>query len=347
MTGRQLKDYIVENDRVIDILSHIGMHNIDEKSKYISCSYPDGDNTNGCLVYPSLFITPITRTINNDKGYNPDILDLVSFITKSPSIPYLMDYLGLSNTPLQYSQEKADGLDIFRKVKKRNNKKNKEIKYLEDSVLNRYLSECHISLVHVDGIFPQTAMEWELGIDLDSNRITFAHRDWSTGKLLAVVGRTLVQAYEELKIDKYMTICGKGYIKTANLYGLYKNMKNIKETKTIIIVEGEKSVIKLWQYGYRFAVAVGCHSISKQQLAILSLLGLKEIVVAFDSDVQTSEIFKICKEAKDVCPTVSFIDTSKIKIYSDKCSPVDKGLKRWNLLYKNRKVYKEEDYIDE
>lgn len=345
MNSKELKQYIIDYDKTIPILEKIGMHNISEKTDYISCSFPDGDNHTGCIVYPSLFITAYTRKIVNKMGFQTDIFDLVEFVTGKPSIPFIMGYLGLSNTVSFNEPKKNDGLDIFRRVKKKN--KSNQINPIDESILDRYLKQCHISFVK-DGILPTTALEWEIGIDIDSNRITFVHRHWYTGQIVAIVGRTLTQAYSELGIDKYLTIVGKGHKKSENLYGLYKNRDDIEKLKQIIIVEGEKSVIKLWQYGYRNAVSVGCHNIDDKQIAILLTLGIKEVVIAFDSDVHIDEIKKSCKKIYDNGIMVSYIDVSKIKLFQDKCSPCDKGIKRWNLLYKHRKQYTlESEELDE
>ena len=89
-----------------------------------------------------------------------------------------------------------------------------EDRLLQNSVLQQYkLYSAHVvqnSIVNVDnfitinkgskdGILPDVALEWELGIDEDSERITFPHRHWNNGKLLAIVGRTLIKEYEALK----------------------------------------------------------------------------------------------------------------------------------------------------
>lgn len=352
MKGSELKQYIIDNNRVIDVLESIGMHMIVDRGNYISCAFPpdeehDGDNPYGCLIYPNLKIKAQTRKIENALCSMPDIFDLVQFVTKKSGILVVLNILGLShNQNIKDIKPKEDGTEIFKKLKNKKKINNTET-YLDEDVLNRYLKLCHISLVTKDGILPDTALEWEVGIDEDSNRITFPHRHWNNGKLMAIVGRTLIKEYDVLNIPKYLTITGVGYKKEKNLYGLYKNKKDILASKTIILVEGEKSVIKLWQWGYKNAVSVGCHTITQKQIAILSIFGLDEIVVCWDSDVETEHTYKTCKQLQGIAKKISYVDVSKIRLYDGKNAPVDKGLKRWSLLYNRRFEYKGDEEIDE
>lgn len=340
MKPKELKEYIVEHNRTIDILESIGMHSVEDKGEYISCAFPDGDNVTGCLIYQSLYIRPHTRKIENKNGYHPDIFDLIEFVIEKPSIPYVMNFLGLSDGTIDNKPKIKDGLDIFRKVKKRKSTK-KEANPIPEAIIDRYSDTCHISLVK-DGILPSSAKVWQLGLDMETDRITFVHRHWYTGKILAIIGRTIISSWKELNINKYMLIAGKGYLKSENLYGVYENMKSIKESRKLIVVEGEKSVIKLWQYGYKNACSVGCHEISDNQIGIISMLGIDEVTVCWDSDVDTEHTLDTCKKLNSVCSKVSYIDVSKIKVFQDKCSPCDKGIRKWKLLYSHRKDYIEE-----
>lgn len=340
MKPKELKEYIIEHDRIVDLLNSAGMHSIEDKGEYISCAFPDGDNTLGCLVYKSLYIRSHTRNIENKHGCSPDIFDLIEFVTEKSAIPYTMNFLGLSDGSVDISTKINDGLDVYRKAKKRKSFK-KDVKELPESILDRYYDTCHILLVK-DGILPQIAKKWNVRLDIESDRITFVHRHWYTGKILAIIGRTIIPSWKELKINKYMLVAGKGYQKSDNLYGLYENMQDVKEKRILIIVEGEKSVIKLWQYGFKHACSVGCHDISDRQLGIISMLGIDEVVVCWDSDVETEHTMKTCKALKSVVNKVSYIDVSKIKVFDGKNSPCDKGIKKWRLLYSHRKEYVEE-----
>lgn len=340
MKPKELKEYILNHDRTIDLLESIGMHSIEDRGEYISCAFPDGDNATGCLVYQSLYIRSHTRKIENKSGYYPDIFDLIGFVTGKSSIPYVINFLGLSDNTPESNHKVNDGLDIFRKVKKRKSVK-KDIKDIPETILERYLDTCHILLVK-DGILPSSAKKWQVGLDMETDRITFVHRHWHTGKILAIIGRTIIPTWKELNINKYMLIAGKGYLKSENLYGMYENMDSIKESRKLIIVEGEKSVIKLWQYGYSNVCSVGCHDISDKQLGIISMLGIDEVTVCWDSDVDTEHTLQTCKKLKGVCKKVSYIDVSKIKVFQEKNSPCDKGIRKWRLLYSHRKEYIEE-----
>lgn len=90
---------------------------------------------------------------------------------------------------------------------------------------------------------------FEIGYDLDSHRITFPVRD-EIGTLVGIKGRALY----EWQGDKYIYLerCAKSYI----LYRLWQNFEDIKKSDSVIVVESEKSVMKLYSYGYFNAVAI-------------------------------------------------------------------------------------------
>ncbi|MGL6174846.1 MAG: hypothetical protein ACRC1P_09615 [Cellulosilyticaceae bacterium] len=340
MNGRDLKTYLVDSDRVVDLLDVLGMHSIKSYGGYIQCGLPDSSNSQGVTVrIPSLYIKSYARDMSSKFGAT-DIFDLVEYCTGKSGIPYVLNFLGISSIDAQ-STRVNDGLDLFRKAK-RNKKSQRQSKvYLEENILNKYEKFTHMDMVS-DGLFPSTCEEFEVGYDLVSERITFPHRDWQSGRILAIIGRTTIKAFKELNIAKYFTIAGIGYAKTNNLYGLCKNREEIAKQRKIILVEAEKSVMKLWQGGIRYAVSLGCHEVSKIQIAILMMLGLDEITVSFDADVPMEHINKVCRELKGAAKVVSYIYVGDIKIYQPKESPADKGIKRFNVLYKMRKVWEEE-----
>ena len=91
-----------------------------------------------------------------------------------------------------------------------------------------------------------------------------------------------------------MSLLPTEYIKTQNLYAFNLNKQNILNKGIVIVVESEKSVMKLDMYGFPYAVSVGCHNISEFQRKLLISLRC-EIVIAFDKDVEEEHILETCR----------------------------------------------------
>lgn len=75
----------------------------------------------------------------------------------------------------------------------------------------------------------------------------------------------------------------KGF-KRKVLYGYNINQDRIKETKTIILVEGQGDVWKLYENGIRNAVGIFGTSISEDQLFLMETIHLENVVILTDMD---------------------------------------------------------------
>lgn len=344
MTVPEIKKYIFEKELIILVLKKIGMHTIHNNGNYISCAYPDGDNPRGCIVYLNEFlnVTSYTREIDS-KFNNPDIIDLINYVCKFNDLHLSINKVKeICNIKYNFVSSNIKiktnyGNELFKKHK--NNKFEENITIYSREILNDYYSRPHINLFY-EGILPETIKYFDIKFDIKSNRIIFPHFNLGNkNEILALVGRTINPFWEELNIPKYLIIEGKGYKKRSNLYGLAQNIDNIKKEKKIIIFETEKSVLKAWQYGYKIGVSVGCHSISKEQINILLFLNIEEVIIAFDVDVRVDEIIKIVDMLKYYFKVTVIYD--KYSILDNKDSPIDKGQRLFNILYKYRNDIKE------
>lgn len=213
----------------------------------------------------------------------------------------------------------------------------------DKTILNCLESMPHIDLFH-EGILPITCEYFDIKFDIKHNRIIFPHfSSFDKNQVLALIGRTVNSLYKELKIPKYLTTFGIGYKKNSNLYGLSHNYEEIKKNKQIIIFESEKSVLKAWQMGYRTCVSVGCHELSMEQFKILLSLQINEVIIAFDKDIGISHLLKIANFLKNYFKVSIIYDENLL--LNDKDSPVDKGKKIFDVLYKYRKTIKDLERI--
>lgn len=92
----------------------------------------------------------------------------------------------------------------------------------------------------------------------------------SYGKIIGLVGRTLLSEEERkhLSIDKYKNTAG---LKKGNhLYGLFENKQEIIKQGYAIIVEGQFDLIKAYQKNIRNLVALGNANMTAMQFCLIS-----------------------------------------------------------------------------
>ena len=117
------------------------------------------------------------------------------------------------------------------------------------------------------------------------------------------------------------------------LYGLNKTLPYIERVGRVYVAEAEKAVMQLWSYGYQNVVATGGKQVSRQQIDMLTRLGV-EVVFIFDKDVELEEIQKLGDRFIDGVPISYIMDNSEEGILDKKESPTDDP-KKWELLLNN------------
>lgn len=346
MDFKELKRYISENDKLPIILEALGMHSINgSNQKYYSCGFPDGDNPSSTIVYKdeSLTVNAYTRNIKKDGDKSSNIFSLIMFINKCEfrtAITWCTAVLGLDNNSSSSSIRRTR-INRRRDFNKKPKVNEEDIVYYDLDVLDKYSKEYHISLIQDDALIDTKILnKYKVMFDERTDRIIFPHLKYDdVTKVAGIVGRTVIKAYKELKINKYMSMLETKFDKTYNLYGLSLNIEEIKKHNMVCIFEAEKSVMKLDMFGMPIGVAVGCHDISEFQKKLLIRLGV-DICICFDKDVDEEHIKKICSS---LCKFRRvFYVKDDLNLLSEKDSPVDRGINVWNRLFKNKKEFKNE-----
>lgn len=287
MSGLDLKTYINDN-HIYQILEYLECDNIKEHGKYFSCSNPDGDNQSAIIVYKNtLNVENYTRP-EFDNFNIKDIISLVEFVLDVNYYKAIkiiceicdFDYYNFENT-------QSSLLTIIKSIETDNFENEDKFENLNESVLDLYESIPTKKWLD-EGITNDAQKKFNVRFDLFTERIIIPIYD-EIGNLIGVKGRALNDDVEDKYI--YLYECPKSRI----LYGLYQNYQNIKAKNHVIIVEGEKSVIKLYGAGYRNVVAIGGKSPSKYQIEKILRLGVKNVTFALDKDVSNKEIKDICK----------------------------------------------------
>lgn len=344
MNSKEIKEYVIDNDKIEYVLSELGCHNIRlHGGKYFSCGFPDGDNTKAITIYTdTLRVNAYTRDIVDGYG-NSDIISLVCFVKQiyfTKALKWVCEILGLD-----YYKEEIDDLPESLKITKlliemadeiTSSEENEHLKPIAENVLKTYYPYLSKAFKD-DNIGYGTQVEFEIMYDLSSDRIVIPIRD-ELGTLVGIKGRSLKNNPD---VDKYIYL--EPCAKTKVLYGLNKTLPYIKEAGFVIVVESEKAVMQLWEAGIKNVVAIGGHDISKTQVEKITMLGILEVVLCYDQDVGRLEngtldkkVYK--KEAQ------KFIEQLKVSVMVDldgtilkeKESPAD-NIGKFNLLLERRK----------
>lgn len=327
----ELKEYILNNDCIETILEDLGCGHIRDRGEYFTCANPDGNNIQAVTVYKNEALVTVNYTRNITKNKRAaDIFDLVSFY-KDCSFPealkYVHDVLGLD-----YYSENTDipeSLQILKMLKNMSSGSDEEdntpLEPIPTEILGYYLPYGN-KLWCDEGISLATQAEFNIAYDCRSNYITIPIYD-SIGSLVGVKGRFFGEPDERHPRFVYIEPCNKSKV----LYGYWQNKEYIKNNKHLIIVESEKSVLKLAEYGFRNAVATGGKTISKYQIELITRTSCTPIL-ALDKDVEEDELKQIANMFMDGISVYAVIDTDNL--LDEKESPMDRE-QIWRTLYKD------------
>ena len=349
MTISELKKYIFENEKIEYILNEINCHNIKyhPSRNYYSCSNYNGSNPAAVNVKNNEYLNVVNWTRTEEFKEGSDIVTLVQY-NKSMSFVEALKFLHkILDLPFEFKKQKSkkkkdeeeNPLWVFEKHKGNRRIVNvDDIRVLKDKVLNDYVPLLHIDW-YKEGIMPWTREKFGLCYSYKYKRIIIPIRHWATGELIATNARTTVENYEEFNIKKY--ILTNGYNKQSNLYGLWENYNAIKKAGYAIIYESEKSVLKRDSLGDSTGVALSGHTLSDEQVLILSGLNVN-IIIALDNDISIDEVRHMCSKFYGV-RNVSYI-LDKWNLMPDKSSPADCSNKVFNFLMKHKVKYDEHEH---
>lgn len=331
----ELKEYILNNDCIETILENLSCGHIRDRGEYFTCANPDGDNPQAVVVYKNegLITVNYTRNITKNKR-TTDIFDLVGFYRDCSfpeALKYVHDILGLD----YYAEntEIPESLQILKMLKDMSigseDEDNTPLKPIPTQILN-YLLPYGNKMWEDEGISLSTQAEFSTFYDPQSNYIAIPIYD-ELGSLVGLKGCYFGEPDEYHTKYLYLYKCNKSKV----LYGYWQNKDYIKNNKYLIIVESEKSVLKLTEYGFRNVVATGGKTISRTQIELITRTGCTPIL-ALDKDVEEDELRKIADMFMDGIPVYAVIDTDNL--LEEKESPMDRE-DVWRKLY-NDYVYK-------
>jgi len=170
--------------------------------------------------------------------------------------------------------------DTLSSILAANSKTKTKGKYDRSQVRSRLVFPCQYYLDR--GYSPEALDHFDVGVCKDSrsemyNRAVFPVYDESDEFMIGCVGRTISN-------DVKKWVNKKGFNKASYLYNYGKVLSDISRTSTIILVEGQGDVIRLYEAGIKNAVGIFGSNISDSQVFLLQKSGALNIVIMTDND---------------------------------------------------------------
>lgn len=335
MDVRDLKNYIYENQFVEQILESIGCHHIRYHSSgsYWTCANATGDNNNAIVLYNNEFLMCVNYTRQMVKGNRKtDIVDLVCYtkdLTFPKGLQFICDEIGMSYYH-DFEEDIPESFKLLNMLDDMNSnsmiEKEKPLMPITESILSYYKPYVN-KLFFDDNIDYRTQREFEIGFDEESNRYTIPIRS-ELGHLVGVKGRYFYRSVPKNEMKYlYLEPCARSKV----IYGLHKTIEYVQSTGRIFVVESEKAVLQLWNYGYRNSGATGGKKMSQYQIDLLVRLGTT-IIFAFDKDVPKEELEELAERFPDGVPLYYIYDEDDI--LNEKESPSDNPIK-WQQMVQN------------
>lgn len=197
-----------------------------------------------------------------------------------------------------------------------------------------------------DNITEKAMDKFNILFSISQNKIIIPHYDIENN-LVGIRGRALDE-WEVENIGKYMPVKieNKWYSHplSMNLYGLNKNIDNIRKNKVVYVFESEKSTLQLESFPIdNCSVAVCGSNFNKLQLnLLLKNCYPQEIIICFDKeekpgeDLYFNKLLKICQKYKNYCNFSFIYDRENLLDLKD--SPSDKGYEVFNKLLDRRVI---------
>ena len=342
VNGIDVKRILYNEPKLIEsLLDSLGCKYIYNNGRKISSTRPDGDNKNSVNIAlnETLNAKIYTRQSEFQQYEIQDIISLTQYFLNcslSEALKYICEICNIDGLSEYVKQEDSPTLSFLKRYKKiiKNDTTTTEDVILDDKILDLFVN-APCKIFTDDGIDIHTQEYFEVCYDIMSNRAVFPIRN-ENGGLITLKGRILDSDYKLYGIPKYFVYYE---VETSHiLFGEYQNKDYIKNAEYIILVESEKSVMKLLQMGYRNCVAIGRKSISRQQRNKLLAYG-KPLVIAFDNDVKEKELKIISGMFKGLIPISYTLD--KFNLLKEKDSPCDRGLYIFKELLETRIEFKE------
>ena len=274
----EIKEKLLEQPESIEhILDTFGCHKIRINGREIRFAREENSNPTAVVI----------RLTNNEnllvKDYELNtVLDLINYLIKIKNASF-KDVMNAIKQELRldsiYNYKRKTGLfgGLYDKIS-RSNSEIEVITYPEEMLKQYGNTPC--LRWFADGISLETQRRWGVGYCVESQRITLPIRT-SSSELMGIKGRCNYEPDEYEAKYLYLT---PSCPMSQTLFGYSENYSSLYENE-ILVVESEKSVLKLDSWGYNNVVALGSNSLSTTQAKLLMSLNPKRVTFLLDKSL--------------------------------------------------------------
>ena len=330
-----IKQHIISNPHCINqILEESGYHKIREmRDGEIRCAYDMDTNSTSIKINKDTL-----SSVDFGRGVSGDIITLVEDkvgLGFRDSLKFICNVIGLDAKSIESRKIVLPFGGFFKNIGK-NYTSDKSLEIIDESVLQEF-SLMPSKMFFDDGIGVQFQSKYNVGFDVLTQRVIIPHYN-TVGELVGIVGRVNSKIVEE-DVPKYFPIIS--FPKSQVLYGFDKNYTNILNKKTIILAEGEKSVMKLDSMGLGVGLAVGGSFISDIQAKNIQSSTPKSVIIGFDEGLDEEHLRIQANKLKMQNPFVQiqvgyiWDENSEILKKGSKSAPMDKTKKEFEYLVRN------------
>ena len=327
----QIKERLLEQPESIEhILNTFGFDKIRIDHKEIRCAFEPGSNPTAVVIRlqdnPNLFVKDYGRNLS---------YDFINYLIKSKNIQF-KDVMNAIKQELHldsiYNYRRKVGLfgGLYDKISRSSG--DFEVKTYPEEILQQYGNTPNLLWLR-DGISLETQRKWGVGYCVETQRITLPIRT-STGEIMAVKGRCNYTP-DEFEAKYLYLVQGP---MSQTLFGYSENYSSLYEND-VIVVESEKSVLKMSSWGYNNVVALGSNSLSATQAKLLMSLNPKSVIFMLDKGLPLENT----KRNADLLQTFCTMRQLRIRYWSwddnitldDKCAPCDDSKEEFEYILEN------------
>ena len=327
----EVKEKLLEQPESIKhILDTFGFDKIRIRNRELRCSFEPGMNPTAVVIRlqdnPNLFVKDYERNLS---------LDLINYLIKSKNIPF-KDVMNVIKQELHldsiYNYKRKSSLfgGIYDHISRSNGEI--EVTTYPEEILEQF-GHTPNTLWLKDEISLSTQRKWGIGYDVLSQRITLPIRTPS-GEVMCIKGR-LNGTPGEFE-PKYLYIINGPMSQT--LFGYSENYSSLYENE-ILIVESEKSVLKMDSWGHNNVVALGSNSLSTTQAKLIMSLNPKRVTFLLDKSLSLENT----KRNADLLNTFCTMRQLEIRYWNwennitleDKAAPCDDTKEEFEYILKH------------
>lgn len=289
-----LKNKIIDNPEYIElILEKAGFHNIihNKIQNEVRCAREEGRNPTSVRVDKDTLSSTCFST--NLKG---DIITLVQSklnLTFTQTIKKIAEIIDFKDDSGFQNYTPPFG-GFYKKISRLRSDEFVDLETFSDDILDQFESVPNL-LFYEDGILPQVQIQYKIGYDSVSSRITVPWYSFDGSSICGIMGRLNKREVDENE-SKWFPILS--FPKSKTLYGFAINYNSIQEKGIVMIGESEKHSLQIASKGLNVGVSLGGSFMSEIQANHIKSLFPQKVLVMLDEGLLEDHSVEIAKQLK-------------------------------------------------